>query len=41
VYEQGVLAALRGGSEDAQEAAFTQLLTFYSDTKCACCAARI
>lgn len=33
VYEQAVLVALKSQNEDAQESAFTQLKTFYDDTR--------
>lgn len=33
VYEQAVLVSLKSQNEDMQESAFTQLKTFYDDTR--------
>jgi hypothetical protein len=36
VYEHAVLLALKSQSEAALESSFTQLKTFYADTRCVC-----
>jgi hypothetical protein len=40
VYEHAVLLALKSQSEAALESTFTQLKTFYADTRCVACASR-